>query len=455
MAGSAGTERRALSGGASAATRWVWLVLLFAFLAVPAASAAEVLRLTVKGAIGPATAEYLEQGLGEAQAQGAELLVLVLDTPGGLDGAMRTMIQAILASPVPVAVYVSPQGARAASAGTYLLYAAHVAAMAPATNLGAATPVKLGGLPGGGDEGKDGGGAMEHKLVNDAVAYIRSLAELRGRNAEWAEQAVRDAASLDAARALELGVIDVVAGDLGSLLEQLDGRTVKVAGGSVTLHTRGATVRDFAPDWRAQLLALITDPNVAYILLLIGIYGLIFELANPGGLAPGVVGAICLLLALYAFQLLPVNYAGLSLIALGIAFMVAEALVPSFGALGIGGVVAFVVGSVMLLDADVPGFTIAWPLIATLALTSAAFFIVVAGMAARAWRRRVVSGAEELQGSRGEVLEPFVDGCGWIRVHSETWQGVCSRPLRRGDRVRVVARDGLRLTVEPESDDER
>ncbi len=454
MAGSAGTERRPLSGGASAATRWVWLVLLFAFLAAPAASAAEVLRLTVKGAIGPATAEYLEQGLGEAQAQGAELLVLVLDTPGGLDGAMRTMIQAILASPVPVAIYVSPQGARAASAGTYLLYAAHVAAMAPATNLGAATPVKLGGLPGGGDEGKDGGGAMEHKLVNDAVAYIRSLAELRGRNAEWAEQAVRDAASLDAARALELGVIDVVAGDLGSLLEQLDGRTVKVAGGSVTLHTRGATVRDFAPDWRAQLLALITDPNVAYILLLIGIYGLIFELANPGGFAPGVVGAICLLLALYAFQLLPVNYAGLALIALGIAFMVAEALVPSFGALGIGGVVAFVVGSVMLLDADVPGFTIAWPLIATLALTSAAFFIVVAGMAARAWRRRVVSGAEELQGSRGEVLEPFVDGRGWIRVHSETWQGVCNRPLRRGDRVRVVARDGLRLTVEPESGDE-
>lgn len=442
------------------AARLMVLSLLLGFWGAQAAGGGGVLRLEISGAIGPATLEYLEQGLEEARSRNAELVVMVLDTPGGLDGAMRGMVQAILASPIPVAAYVSPQGARAASAGTYLMYASHVAAMAPATNLGAATPVRIGGIPGGDSAPDDGNGngngdAMERKLVNDAVAYIRGLAELRGRNADWAETAVREGASLSAEQALKEGVIDYLAADLPALLKSLDGVVLDVDGREVTLATAGAPVTVLEPDWRARLLAFITDPNVAYILLLVGIYGLIFEFANPGGFAPGVVGAICLVLALYAFQLLPINYAGLALMLLGIAFMVAEAVVPSFGALGIGGVVAFVAGSVMLLDTDVPGFEIAWPIIGTLALSSAAFFILVVGMAIRARQRRVVSGAEEMVGSPGEVLEDFVDGHGWIRVHGETWQAWSGVPLRRGTPVRVTAREGLRLRVEPLPDKER
>ncbi len=362
--------------------------------AQPAAVDAGIVLIPVDDAIGPATSDYFVRALEDAAESGARLVVVTLDTPGGLDTAMRDMIQAMLASTVPVVVYVSPNGARAASAGTYLVYASHVAAMAPATNLGAATPVQIGGSPGGArppvpddnppaaDEGKGDGedkkpapapsDALERKAVNDAVAYIRSLAELRGRNADWAETAVREGASLSAGEALKQGVIDLVADDLPALLKALDGRVVRLPSGEVTLQTAGLPLRAVEPDWRTRVLSLITNPNVAYLLMLIGIYGLLLEGYNPGAVLPGVVGAISLLLALFAFQVLSVNFAGLALIALGVLLIIAESFAPSFGALGLGGIVAFVIGSVMLLDRDVPGFGIAWQLIGGMALAGGA-----------------------------------------------------------------------------------
>lgn len=358
---------------------------------------------------------------------------------------MREMIREILASPVPVVAYVAPSGARAASAGTYLLYASHVAAMAPGTNLGAATPVRIAGPMGGGEPNKpkaDGGDAMTHKIVNDAVAYIQSLAKLRGRNAEWAEKAVREAASLPAAEALRLHVVDVIAKDVEDLLAQINGRKVMLASGERVLNTTDLAIDEVAPDWRSRLLAIIADPNVAYILMLVGIYGLIYELASPGMVFPGVVGAICLLLALFAFQVLPINYAGLTLIAIGIAFMVGEALLPSFGSLGIGGLLAFIIGSIMLLETETPDYGISYGVIAAFSAVSALFFIFVIGLAVRARRRPVVSGREEMVDSIGTVLQDF-DQRGFIRVHGEVWTAVTERPLRKDQRVRVVKLDGL------------
>ncbi len=415
-----------------------------------------VIVLEVKGAIGPAVADYLVRGIDLAQVQDAPAVIIRMDTPGGLDSSMREIIRAILASSVPVATYVAPGGARAASAGTYILYASHAAAMAPGTNLGAATPVRVGGglLPEktpakGAKQGQEAGGdTMEHKIVNDAAAYIRGLARMRGRNAQWAEQAVREAASLNAEEALKQGVIDLIADDLPGLLRALDGRSVSVQGKMRTLHTAGAGVRVLRPDWRSRLLAVITDPNVAYILMLLGIYGLFFEMANPGHVVPGVAGAIALLLALYAFQVLPVNYAGLALMGLGVAFMIAEVFVPSFGALGIGGIIAFVVGSLMLMDTDVEGYTLSVPMVVGFGLASAAFFMLVVTMVARLRRRPVVSGREEMLDSVGVVVDGR-EGRGRVWVHSELWEARSAQPLAQGQRVRIKSVDGLVLEVEP------
>ena len=431
------------------------------FFTHPSQAAPHALVLDIEGAISPAVAEDVARAINLARESDARLLILRMDTPGGLDKSMRSIIKGILASPVPVACFVAPQGARAASAGTYILYASHIAAMAPATNLGAATPVQIGGLPsieppgnrGGKEEQKaeksaPSGDAMQHKMVNDAAAYIRSLAALRGRNADWAEKAVREAASLNSEQALEQKVVDLLAGDIAELLEAIDGRSVTTSDGSIRLETKGLELKVVEQNWRSKLLAVITDPNVAYVLMLLGIYGLFFELANPGFVLPGVIGGICLLLALFAFQVLPINFAGLGLMLLGILFMIAEAFAPSFGALGLGGVIAFVAGSVMLMDTSIPGYGLSMSLIVGVALASALFFVFIIGMALKARRRPVVSGAEEMLGAIGVASESF-SGSGHVLVHGEIWQAESTEPLNKGDPVRVTSRDGLTLHVIP------
>jgi membrane-bound serine protease (ClpP class) len=358
---------------------------------------------------------------------------------------MREIVQGILASSVPVVAYVAPPGARAASAGTFILYACHIAAMAPGTNLGAASPVSIGFTPA--PAAKDGEKAPpadvhERKAMQDASAYIRSLAQLRGRNAQWAEKAVTEAASLSASEAKAQGVVEIIAQDERDLLRQLDGRNVKIAGGERTLHLADATLSTFEPDWHFRALSIIANPSVAMILMLIGVYGLIFEVGHPGFVFPGVIGAVSLLLGLYALHLLPVNYAGLALMAIGIGFMVAEVFVPAFGSLGLGGVAAFVIGALMLIDTDVPGFGVPRTLIALLALVTATFVIVVVRMAVRARRAPLVSGVRSLIGADGEMLE---DGgeTGWASIRGETWQVRLASPQSKGSRIRVVGMKGL------------
>lgn len=418
--------------------------------------------ITIDGAIGPATKDYFIRSLEKAHAKNASLFIIQMNTPGGLDSSMRDIIQAILASRIPVASYVTPSGARAASAGTYIMYASHIAAMTPATNLGAATPVQIGGFSPPDKPGKNGDKeskqqpadnktAMSRKAINDAIAYIRGLAELRGRNIEWAEKAVREAASLSSSEALKQNVIDYIATDISDLLKQLHGKTIKTQQQEIVLDTQGMLVEHIDPDWRNRLLNIITDPNVAYILMLIGIYGLIFEFSNPGALIPGTVGAICLVLALFAFQALPINYAGFGLIILGIVFMIAEAFAPSFGALGIAGVVAFVIGSIILMDTDVPGFGVSLPLIGTVALVSSALFTVVLVMALKARRRPVVSGQEELVGAIAEATEDFNEQ-GYIHLHGESWNAITDTPIKKGQKIKVTKMEGLTLNVEPVAD---
>ncbi|XOZ33780.1 NfeD family protein [Halomonadaceae bacterium KBTZ08] len=453
-----------------------------------ASASADVRVMTIEGAIGPAVSDWFLRTLADVEAQGADLLVVELDTPGGLDRSMRDMIQGILSSSVPVATYVSPRGARAASAGTYLLYASHVAAMAPATNLGSATPVQMGG----GDQGEGGGSpfslqasnnaepsasddqtadaqeadpepsgenlatgdgsgdasAMEKKVVNDAVAYIRGLAELRGRNADWAEQAVREAVNLPSSKALAKNVIDIRADNLGAMLAQADGMEVDVDGAMQTLALAEHRIGRIDKDWRTEFLSVITDPSVAYILMLVGIYGLILEFYNPGMGVPGVVGAICLLVGLYALQMLPISYVGLALILLGIGLMVVEAVSPSFGILGGGGAVAFVVGSIMLMDTDLPGYQIAMPVIAALAVTTVVIMVLVLRMALQSTRKAVVSGWEGMEGSTAVATRDFDgNGHGRVRVLGEIWQAQSPDPVREGDVVVIKQVEGLKLTV--------
>jgi membrane-bound serine protease (ClpP class) len=412
---------------------------------------------------------YVEHSLTDAGDQRSTVVILQMDTPGGLDTSMRDIIKAILASPVPVVAYVAPSGARAASAGTYILYACHIAAMAPATNLGAATPISIGGEPSAppasapasapanpsddkkqkGPEEIPAGTASERKAVNDAVAYIRSLAQLRGRNAVWAESAVRGAASLSAGDALEEHVIDIVAKDVPDLLRQIQGRKVKAADRELVLDTRGLAVRSIAPDWRTRVLLILTHPTIAYGLLLIGIYGLLLEGYNPGAVLPGVVGALSLLLGLYGLQLLEVNYAGLALMALGIGLIITEFFMPTAGSLGVGGLAAFVIGSIMLFDTHATGLQVALPLIVGIAAAGGLIIVIIGWLAARARRRPLSTGVETMIGATVEATSDCQDRC-VVRYGGELWNARTSSPLRAGQQARIVKVAGLTLWVEPQ-----
>ena len=436
----------------------VTIVLALAGLAGPmlaAGFAERALLLEIDGPIGPPVADYIVRELEAARLDNVRLIILRINTPGGLDTSMRQIVSAILASPVPVSTYVAPNGARAASAGTYIAYASAIAAMAPGTNIGAATPVQLGGNPLLPPDQKqqqkaksdEPGDVETRKIVNDAVAYIRGLATLNGRNADWAADAVRSAASLPAAEALSLHVVDTVADDVPDLLRKIDGRMVTVAGKPQPLATAGLEVVTVPPDWRTNMLALITNPNVAFILMLIGIYGLIFEFLNPGTVAPGLVGTISLLVALYALAFVPINYAGAALLLLGIALMVAEVHIGAFGALGIGGIAAFVIGALMMFPAHAPGLSLSGGIVAGAAIGSAALLLLALAALLRSRKRPVVTGSEALIGSEGETV--FWQGAeGRVRVNGEIWLARSETSLAAGRRVKVIGRDGLVLRVE-------
>jgi membrane-bound serine protease (ClpP class) len=457
----------------------LWLVIGLLLLSSASSRSADAVAsadrfatlIELNGPIGPAMSRYVEHSMADAGNQRSAVVILQMDTPGGLDTSMRDIIKAILASPVPVVVYVAPSGARAASAGTYILYASHLAAMAPATNLGAATPISIGGPPSAppptpavnpADEKKQDknqkgpgempdGTAMEHKAINDAVAYIRALAQLRGRNAEWAEAAVRGAASLSADDALQQHVIEIVAKDVPDLLQQLQGRKVKAMDREVVLETRGLAVRSIVPDWRTRVLLMLTHPTIAYGLLLIGIYGLLLEGYNPGAVLPGVAGALALLLGLYGLQLLEVNYAGLALMALGVGLIVAEFFMPAFGSLGVGGLAAFVIGSIILFDNHASGPQVALPLIMGIAVAGGLVIATVGWLADRARRRPLFSGVETMIGASVEAVGDCQDRC-VVRYGGELWNARTASPLRAGQQARIVRVVELTLWVEPQQD---
>ena len=425
-------------------------LLLVSILSTSAtANATTVVELRVEGGIGVATADYVRSGIEHAVDSGADLVIITMDTPGGLMKPMRNIVQDILASEVPIAVYVTPAGARADSAGTYILLAAHIAAMAPTTHLGAATPVPLmgGGQQQDGDDTQTGP-AVERKAMNDAVSYIRGLAERHGRNADWAEKAVTEAATLTASAALENNVIDFIATNRADLLAQLDGHQVEVVGTPITLSTTDTVVEEFEPNWRIRLLNVISNPEIVLILGLIGLYGLMYEGWNPGAIVPGVVGAICLLLAAYALQVIPVNYAGLGLILIGVALIVAEAYAPSFGALGIGGIAAFVFGAIIMFDTDVPGFGISYVFVFGIAFVFAVLVVWLLSYLLRFRRRGAVSGLESTVGEIAVALEDFSD-TGKVWLEGEAWNAQSAQPIHKDQQVVVRSIDGLVLVVEP------
>ena len=463
-----------------------------------ASAPADVWLVDLDGAVGPASADLIIRAIDNAGAADAEALVLRMDTPGGLDKSMRSLVKAILAAELPVVTYVAPDGARAASAGTYIAYASHIAAMAPATNIGSSTPVSMGGPPpepkapaapqpekesqGESGEASDEApdeesdeapategerpddpsdepsgkkrdwlpstDAMTRKVVNDAVAYLQSLAELRGRNLEWAEETVREGANLRASAALEKNVIDLIARSLDALLQALDGREVEIGGQTRRLRTAGSRLVPVETDWRHELLSIITDPSIAYGLLIIGMYGLILEFYNPGTFLPAVTGIICLLLGAYGLQMLPINYAGLALIIVGFVLIMAEVMTPTYGVLGVGGVAAFIIGSIMLIDSDLPGYQLPWGIIAGFAATTGGIALFVAGAALQARRRKVVTGAQAMIGADAWALEGF-QGQGAVRACGEIWQARSAAPLEKGAELRVADVQGLLLVVEP------
>ncbi|GHA26848.1 NfeD family protein [Oceanisphaera arctica] len=441
---------------------WRGLLLLLLMLGLPALAQERYWQLEVKGGIGPGTSDFIVTELNQAQIDKPAFVLLTMDTPGGLYSATRDIITAILESRIPVVVYVSPGGARAASAGTYILYASHVAAMAPGTHLGAATPVQIGGpsLPGtptekdkGEDEDKQdtsssGGTAMERKTLNDAIAYIRSLAQLRGRNADWAELAVRDAATLTATEALEQNVIELIADDIPTLLQSLDGRTLELHGSNYTFASSGLQGEQRQPDWRQRFIITISNPNIAYLLMLVGMYGLLLEFYSPGFGVAGVTGAICLMLALLALQMLPFSTAGLALLGLGLALMVAEGLSPSFGILGGGGLVAFVIGSVLLFDTPDQAFRVAWPFIAAFTVFSLALILVVVRMLVKQRHAAPVSGVVAMIGEQGIALTT-IDPTGTVMIQGERWQAHSQHPIAANQPVVILAVEDLTLNVAP------
>ena len=431
--------------------------------------AKEVWVIPVQGAIGPASSDYITRELSLAEQQQADLLILQMDTPGGLDSAMRDIIRDITTSTIPVATWVGPSGARAASAGTYILLASHLAVMANATNLGAATPISI-GVQGSASPEKDpqqtdkepaadnkkvvAQTTHEKKAINDATAYIKGLAKLHGRNEQWAEKAVTEAASLDAQEALQMNVIDYIADDIEQLVKLADQRQIKLNGRVTELTFDDVEFIERVPDWRYTFLATITNPNVAYILMLIGIYGLLLEFYNPGIGLPGVLGGICLLLGMYALQMLPVNYAGLALILLGIALLVAEAFSPSFGILGLGGVCSFVIGSVFLLDSELPAFQIAKPIIAGFAFVSILFTFVVITLLLKIRRKKATTGIKCMIGKLAIATVDFNAGRGWVEVDGEIWQAHCTEPVVLDQQVTIKNVSGLWLQVMPVSEAE-